>query len=474
MAANQFQVTLNRYNFTATIVRPANYTVSLNSDTIQVLAPPQTRVTATQTVSRVNIVENGIISVLTASDSTVDQFYGDASTSTFQLSKPIMGEQFVEVTVGGVEQTPSVAYTTYTITGTTTSTSYIQFVSAPPAAQGEPNIIARYYSVFVGRDYVGPRGPAGTITINNVQVVSTGDAYVHNVGTPANAVLNIGLPGYGPQGLPGLPGVQGPRGYQGESVVGAQGSPGAQGPQGVQGQNWRVVGSTSGIANLSYYAQTAEIGDTYTVSQDGHGYTFTGDGPTYGFVDIGYLRGNSGAQGFQGVTGVQGAQGLAGAYAAIGYQGYQGAPGTGSNQTTAALVAVNYNADGFDTGSLTLDNLSIRVKQGSGSTISNFYIQARAIDTAMQVFVTPCSGKSNYAFSQAINLSTSVTTWATLTDQTFNGNTATSNGNQSIQLLVWDYTNNKIWKVTCGFIYAAGLTYFPVKNRMPIVIERLL
>jgi hypothetical protein len=228
-----FNVTLVQHKFTATVVS-RNLQVGINNQNINITTPAANVTTVTQQTQNIGIINNGIISVLAPSTVTVDIFSADGTTSTFQLSAQVNNLDYIEVTAGGVEQTPGDSYSFYNVTGTNTTTSFIQFVSPPPA--GYDNIVVKYFSVLVTQEIQGPpgaQGAAGGVYIGAVEVVSTSNAYVHNVGNAQHAILNFGLPGYGPQGRQGQIGAQGAQGRQG--VQGAQGAQGFQGLMGAQG-----------------------------------------------------------------------------------------------------------------------------------------------------------------------------------------------------------------------------------------------
>jgi hypothetical protein len=182
MAANTFTVTIVKQDFTAQLLPQPNFQVALNGNNINVTAPPQTIVTATQTVQKVEIVDNGIISILTPTVATIDTFSGDGVTRQFQLTLPTPNLSYTEVVVGGVTQTPGDAYTlTNTLVGST-ETSIVVFNTAPPNTPPD-NITIRYFSAFVVEQIPGPPGPPGP----------TG-------------------PSGGPPGPPGPPGPTGPAG----------------------------------------------------------------------------------------------------------------------------------------------------------------------------------------------------------------------------------------------------------------------
>lgn len=198
MAANTFTVTIVQQNFTAELLPQPNFQVSLNGNNIGITPPAQVIVTATNTVQKVEIVDNGIISILTPTVATIDTFSGDGVTRQFQLTLPTPNLSFTEVIVGGVVQTPNDAYTlTNTLIGST-ETSIVVFNTAPPASPPD-NITIRYFSTLVVEQIPGPPGPPGP----------TG-------------------PSGGPPGPPGPPGPTGPAGTNGTPG----GPPGPPGPPG--------------------------------------------------------------------------------------------------------------------------------------------------------------------------------------------------------------------------------------------------
>jgi hypothetical protein len=191
--ANTFNVTLVTTNFTATIAAPPSpATVGIGTYTINISPSPQVVVTATNTYQNIQIVDNGIINILSPSTGTVDEFDGDNATTVFRLTKalPTSGD-FLEVIVGGVVQTPGLSYTTSTVNTIYTSTTDIVFTQAPPA--GNKNVVARYYSILVAEQIAGPQG------IQGVQ------------GTQG--------PSQGAQGTQGIQGVQGLQGGGVTSII---------------------------------------------------------------------------------------------------------------------------------------------------------------------------------------------------------------------------------------------------------------
>jgi hypothetical protein len=159
--ANTFNVTLVTTNFTATIAAPPSpTTIGIGTYTVKINPSPQVVVTATNTYQNIEIVDNGIINILSPSAGTVDEFNGDGVTTTFRLTKalPTSGD-FLEVIVGGVVQTPGLSYTTSTVNTIYTSTTDILFTQAPPS--GTKNVVARYYSILVAEQIEGPQGVQG-------------------------------------------------------------------------------------------------------------------------------------------------------------------------------------------------------------------------------------------------------------------------------------------------------------------------
>ena len=78
-----------------------------------------------------------------------------------------------------------------------------------------------------------------TVAVGGTETLPAGEAaYVENVGTPTDIVLNFGIP----QGVQGEQGPQGPQGERGQQgVQGPQGIQGVQGPQGPAGENASII-----------------------------------------------------------------------------------------------------------------------------------------------------------------------------------------------------------------------------------------
>jgi len=156
-----FTVTNTVYSFTANLLPSPNYSVSVNGTPINVTPPGDIIVTATNYVQNVEVIPNGILSILEPSISTVDIFTGNGIQTNFQLSKPLLGDSFAEITIGGVVQTPNDAYTVYTTSPPeyTTATTTIIFNSPPPPIID--GVVVRYYSIIVAEEIVGATGPSG-------------------------------------------------------------------------------------------------------------------------------------------------------------------------------------------------------------------------------------------------------------------------------------------------------------------------
>lgn len=104
---------------------------------------------------------------------------------------------------------------------------------------------------------IGPKGPAGTITIGTVTTGNAGtNASVTNVGTQTDAILNFTIP-KGDKGDKGDTGATGATGAQG--IQGPQGPQGIQGIQGIQGdpgQSFMIMGTISSTSQLPDPSET--------------------------------------------------------------------------------------------------------------------------------------------------------------------------------------------------------------------------
>jgi hypothetical protein len=220
--SNIFTVTQVAYNFTATLAPYPNFTVTLDGNPITITPPPNITVTATNIIQTANVVTNGVISILAPSTATVIIISSNGITTGYNLPDLLTSDQYIEVSVGGVLQTPG---DSYTVTATN-SYSIVNFVEAPPA--GVDNITFRYYSVLVAKTIVGPRGPTGPAG-------ATGPA-----GGPTGPI--------GPIGPTGPIGPLGPRGYVGST--GPTGPTGPIGPIGPTGPISTVPGPTGPTGNM--------------------------------------------------------------------------------------------------------------------------------------------------------------------------------------------------------------------------------
>ena len=232
--ANIFTVTQVVYGFTATIAAQPDYTVTIDNTPISV-TNTATQVTALTTQTRVEIVENGIVSTYQPSFSTIDVFSGNNSQQSWTLSTTPVSTASVEVAIGGVIQIPG---DVWTLSGNT-----ISFTSPPPT--GTDNIYVQYYSHLVAVPIPGPQGPRGP----------KGDQ---------------GLPGEkGDQGLPGTPGANG------TSVV--------------------ILGSVSTNTALPGWPNgyTGSIGDGYVVTSTQHLWVWAGSS----WADAGNITGPQGNTG---------------------------------------------------------------------------------------------------------------------------------------------------------------------------------
>jgi hypothetical protein len=214
VANNIFTVTQVVNNFTATLAPASTFTVSISGFTVTSIISTATLVTATTVVQTTEIVQNGVISVLTPSLADTDIFSGNSSTTTFYLSRTPEGTDFVEVDVGGVPQVPNSSYTV-----NTTGTASIIFSEAPPT--GTNNIVVRYYSILVAREIAGPRGYTGATGPQG----NTGAT-----GTAGASGATGGRGATGSQGASGATGTQGASGVGATGYTGATGVPGATGP----------------------------------------------------------------------------------------------------------------------------------------------------------------------------------------------------------------------------------------------------
>jgi hypothetical protein len=154
-------VTLNPYNFTATIQSVSGPAVTINGQPVQVVSTITNQVTVNNSSTRVGIVDSGIMTILSASTSTIDEFVGNGIKTVFTLTEEVLSSDFVEVVVGGVVQNPGLTDSYYIQTfgtGTSTATSMVHFTEAPPAGI---DILTKFYSIKVAQDLIGPQGPQG-------------------------------------------------------------------------------------------------------------------------------------------------------------------------------------------------------------------------------------------------------------------------------------------------------------------------
>lgn len=203
-------VTQNDYIFTATVYTDQSPSVTDGNYTITIYTPSENRIAISNTLSRVDIVSEGIMTILAASTVTIYESTGTGIQTVFNLPGEVLGTDYVEVTVGGVVQNPGIndSYTVGTVnTGTESAYSFVKFSEAP--LNGLP-ILARYYTVRVAQDIQGPPGIPGPFTNINVGTVNTttGAASVNTTGTSGNRFLNFVLPWV--QGERGPRGIQGP------------------------------------------------------------------------------------------------------------------------------------------------------------------------------------------------------------------------------------------------------------------------
>lgn len=160
-------VSLIDYQFTASLISSV---VSVNSSGTQVTVVNTSKsITIGNTTTTVEVVNNGIMTILSASTATVDEFVGNGVYKLFELSQEVLGQNYVEVAVGGVLQAPGEfsgststivngSFAVQTInTGSVSAKSFVIFGEAPPAV----DLQARFFSVRVAQDIQGPQGIPG-------------------------------------------------------------------------------------------------------------------------------------------------------------------------------------------------------------------------------------------------------------------------------------------------------------------------
>lgn len=202
-------VSFTDYTFTASVYTSNSPTITDGNWTVTVYSTSSNSVSITNTNTNVEIVNNGVMTIQQASTATIDEFVGNGIRTSFTLTEEVMGDEYVEVSIGGVTQNPgaSDAYRVRTVnTGSETAVSYIDFSEAPPNGL---DILAQYFSVRTAFDIQGPQGIPGPYTTVLVGSVSTASntATVTMSGTTGTKYLNFVLPWVkGPKGDTGLEG----------------------------------------------------------------------------------------------------------------------------------------------------------------------------------------------------------------------------------------------------------------------------
>ena len=195
---------------------------------------------------------------------------------------------------------------------------------------------------------IGPEGPEGPQGPQGIQGVKGDTGSTGPTGPDGPA---------GPKGDTGDPGAQGPAGETGDQ--GPQGEIGPTGSAGADGTSVTIKGT---VANAAALPGSAEDGDGYVTSDDGHLHVW-GSGV---WTDVGTIQGptgpegpkgdtgDTGPQGPIGETGPQGPTGDAGEQGTQGIQGVQGEPGAEGPQgipgTPGAPGAKGDKGDTGDTG----------------------------------------------------------------------------------------------------------------------------
>ena len=121
-----------------TQLRGGAYAVQLpiGSSTLGPSFPVDGQIRFNQTFSKVELFYNGVwntIAKVGTVNIVVDEFTGDGVSTNFTMSQSETSDSAVLVSIGGVYQQPSIAYT---VSGTT-----ITFTSPPPAPGINPNKI---------------------------------------------------------------------------------------------------------------------------------------------------------------------------------------------------------------------------------------------------------------------------------------------------------------------------------------------
>jgi Collagen triple helix repeat (20 copies) len=183
----------------------------------------------------------------------------------------------------------------------------------------------------------GPTGPTGSQGIQGF----SGPQGLQGLTGPTGATGSQGFSG--PQGLQGVTGPTGAQGIQGSTGPGITGPTGAtgaasnvtgptgpKGNTGPAGTSVNIIGSVANSGALPVGGGGASTGDGYITIDTGHLWVWNGTS----WVDVGEIRGPTGAQGPTGptgaastVTGPTGAQGIQGVTGPTGSQGIQGITG---------------------------------------------------------------------------------------------------------------------------------------------------
>ena len=283
-------VSLVDYRFTATLINQS-LTVNTSGTTVNVINTSRS-ITIGNTTTQVEIVDNGIMTMLAASTATINEFVGDGITKTFQLSQEILGTDYATVVVGGVEQNPGPtdSFTIRTVnTGSESAQSFVDFIEAPPNLIG---IQVRFFSIRTAFDIVGPPGPAIDLRIGTV-ANSTTTMAVSTTVTGGIQYLNFIL-------KQGATGPQGPSGVGDWNTL--QNKTGTYGPTTISlGQNANggsgsvSIGAAAGYLAQSTYAVAIgnSAGSSYQASEA---------------VAVGHLAGNYNQRGVSVAIGSQAGQ----------------------------------------------------------------------------------------------------------------------------------------------------------------------
>ena len=102
------QVSINQtdYIFTASVYTSQSPTITDGAWTITVATVAGNSVSIATTNTQVNIVDQGIMTVLSASTATIVEATGNGVQTEFNLPTEVLAIEYVEVVVGGVLQNP--------------------------------------------------------------------------------------------------------------------------------------------------------------------------------------------------------------------------------------------------------------------------------------------------------------------------------------------------------------------------------